>query len=274
MNVFISWSGERSRLLASALAELLPDVIQDLTAWMSEHDISAGSRWSHELNQQLEDSNCGIICLTPENLSAPWLLFESGSLSKSVSDSKVIPYRLELTSTDIPFPLAQFQGVDADEAGTLRLLESLNSARESPMDADRLNRVFQRWWPDLRCRIESIPKNEDTTSQPQRSDRALLEEVLELVRTPRMERKSSEEDPEAYSEHKVPKTAVWRTVHDIKEPELKRMTIDELREYIEKLDKRDRVTPHGGEESALWEAEKRAKGELARREEKENEVDQ
>lgn len=156
MNVFISWSGDRSRLLASALADLLPDIIQDLNAWMSEHDISVGSRWSQELNQQLGTSNFGILCLTPENISAPWLLFEAGSLGKSVSEARVVPYRLGLAAADVPFPLAQFQGVDANEGGTRKLVRSLNAGLKQPMESGRLDRSFERWWPDLKAHIDDI----------------------------------------------------------------------------------------------------------------------
>jgi hypothetical protein len=157
MDVFISWSGERSQILARALADLLPDAIQDLRAWMSEHDISAGSRWGHALHQQLESSNFGVLCLTPENINAAWLLFEAGSLAKSVSGGRVVPYRLNLNAVDVPFPLAQFQGVDADALGTKKLLASLNAVRKQPIDSGRLDRVFERWWPDLEARIRAIP---------------------------------------------------------------------------------------------------------------------
>jgi len=181
MEVFISWSGHRSEMVAKALAELLPDAIQDSKAWMSEHDIAAGARWGQELHRQLESSTFGILCLTPENIGAPWLLFEAGSLAKSLSDPRVVPYRLNLAATDVPFPLAQFQGVDADEPGTKKLIESLNVGLNQPMDAGRLDRVFQRWWPDLSARIAAIPESLDG-QPPHRTDRELLEELLKLVR--------------------------------------------------------------------------------------------
>lgn len=161
MDVFISWSGARSKALAQALSELLPDAIQNLKPWMSDRDISAGSRWAEELNKKLANTNFGVLCLTAQNVGAPWLLFEAGSLSKSVSSSSVVPYCLGVRSGDVPFPLAQFQGVDADEAGTKKLIKSLNSAAPAPMDETRLDRVFQRWWPDLRSRIEAIAASEE-----------------------------------------------------------------------------------------------------------------
>ncbi len=181
MEVFISWSGERSRILAAAISELLPDVLQDLRVWMSEHDINAGSRWGHELHQKLESSNFGVLCLTPENVNAPWLLFEAGSLAKSVSSARVVPYRLKLSATDVSFPLAQFQGVDADEIGTKKLIQSLNTGLKQPLEGGRLDRLFQRAWPDLATRITAIPETLEKF-QAKRPDRELLEEILKLVR--------------------------------------------------------------------------------------------
>jgi len=265
MDIFISWSGDRSKELAKALAELLPDVIQDVKAWMSDHDIGAGSRWSHELTQQLESSNFGIICLTPENLSAPWVLFEAGSLAKSVTASRVVPYRLSLESTDVPYPLAQFQGVDANETGTKRLVDELNNACNNPIDAERLNRVFHRWWPDLQARIETISKTSVQQQQPSRTDRALIEEILELTRELRTGKSGKEPNKEAFTDNAVPKTAVWKTIHDVKEVDLKRMTEEELYSYIDTVKKRDLVTPHDGEETALFHLENKAKAELSSR---------
>ena len=42
MRVFISWSGERSKVLAQALKEWLPLVLHNVEPWMSEVDIAAG----------------------------------------------------------------------------------------------------------------------------------------------------------------------------------------------------------------------------------------
>ena len=35
-----------------------------------------GKRWDREISTQLEKSQLGIICLTPENRDSPWIQFE------------------------------------------------------------------------------------------------------------------------------------------------------------------------------------------------------
>ena len=259
MRVFMSWSGERSRATATALAELLPDILQDVQTWMSAHNIAAGSRWGADLGRELEGSNFGVLCLTRENLTASWLLFEAGSLAKSVSSSRVVPYRLGLKSTDVEYPLAQFQGVDADKEGTLKLLESINAARGEPLAEDRLKRLFERWWPDMEGRLGKIPA---TVASPEgrRNDRDLLEEILQMVR---------KGPPIADSNHwvddRVPKSAVWKTVHNVSESDYKNMTTPDLQKFLEAVIARYEVTPNRGEEDALERKIKAVAHELASR---------
>lgn len=127
--------------------------------WMSQRDIEAGLLWSEKLNRTLESSDFGVLCLTPENLNAPWLLFEAGSLAKGTSRSRVVPYRLGLKSDEVPLPLAQFQGVDADERGTLSLLQSLNSKLKSRLGEQQLGIEFNKLWPPLKSQVEEILKS-------------------------------------------------------------------------------------------------------------------
>lgn len=180
MKLFISWSGDRSKLVASMLVELLPDVIQGIKPWMSAHQIGAGARWAQELSKELEACNFGIICLTSDNLESPWLLYEAGSLAKSVSEARVVPYRLGVSASDVPYPLAQFQGVDSDEAGTRKLIDEINSRLPAPLESTRLDRIFDRWWPDVRKRLECVPIRKEDASR--RTERDLLEELIGIVR--------------------------------------------------------------------------------------------
>src|SRR4051812_21042192 len=110
MQVFISWSGERSRAVGSTLSSWITDIFHDVHPWMSDHNISAGALWGLELSSVLDTSNFGVLCLTRENIEAPWVLFEAGSLAKAATIARVVPYLFDLSPTDIGPPLAQFQG--------------------------------------------------------------------------------------------------------------------------------------------------------------------
>lgn len=178
MKLFISWSGEQSKVVARALKDWLPDVFPGLQVWMSDHDIHAGARWSDELGGELETSNFGIVCLTPGNLESPWVIFEAGALSKAIKEARVVPYRFQLREADVGPPLSQFQGVDANEEGTLKLVTSINDALGSPLPDDG-KRAFKVWWPQFQ---KSLNEVQLTETGEIRSDRELLEEILGIVR--------------------------------------------------------------------------------------------
>jgi len=149
---------------------------------MSANDIQAGARWAAELTTRLADCNLGIICLTNSNVDSPWLLFEAGSLAKQFERSRVIPYLTGISSADVEFPLAQFQGTPADYSGTKALLESVNEMSASPLSKDRLEFAFEKWWPDLEARLRTARSVSDGP-RPPRPTSDVLAEILELVRS-------------------------------------------------------------------------------------------
>jgi hypothetical protein len=183
-NVFICWSGKRSRFVAEFLRGWLRVVIQAARPWMSEVDAEAGSRWFDEVARALEDAKVGICCLTPENLNTPWLLFESGALSKSIRErARVCTYLLvdALRPEDVPPPLAMFQGVRADKEGTLKLVQAVNSALGHPVPENNLDRVFDPMWDQLAKILQSLPPPEEVV-QTKRTSEDMLAEMLETLR--------------------------------------------------------------------------------------------
>ena len=146
MQVFISWSGPRSRAIATALRSWLPRVIQSLRPWMSDSDIAAGSRWFYEVSDKLEACRIGLICVTPENQASPWLHFEAGALSKAVDISNICPIGFELSPGQISGPLSQFQSVELDEEGMLKVVSSLNKAcAEQALPESELIEIYEVW---------------------------------------------------------------------------------------------------------------------------------
>jgi len=146
MKVFISWSGERSKLVAKALREWIPDVLQAVEPWMSEMDIEAGARWNRVIQDRLSDIRFGIVCITRDNCNAPWILFEAGALAKTLEDTFVCPYLIDLRLHDLPQgPLTQFQAKEADEEGTWALIQTVNTTLgEEALSEDKLRKTFER----------------------------------------------------------------------------------------------------------------------------------
>jgi hypothetical protein len=197
MKVFISWSDERSKKVAQVFSDWLPQVIQAIEPWIS-NNIAKGSRSTPEISSELERSKIGIICLTPENLNNNWILFEAGALSR-MNETKVCTFLLDLTPSDIKPPLSQFQHTIFTEDDVFKLIETINqqlSASNEKTLADKtLHQVFDRCWPEFHESINKIIQSRPEKVKQIRSDRDILEEILEIVRG-KDKRGISEEDYE------------------------------------------------------------------------------
>ncbi|MGC1621088.1 MAG: toll/interleukin-1 receptor domain-containing protein [Candidatus Acidiferrum sp.] len=182
-NVFISWSGPRSKSAAEALKDWLPTILQTARPWMSATDIEKGTRWREEVTEALDTMKAGIICLTPENLTAEWLLFEAGALSE-IRDhqTRVWTYLLaDLKPQHVKDPLAMFQATTADKEDTRKLIHSINKILDATVADGRLNHLFDKLWPDLEQRLSALPSPPGAIP-PKCSPDEIAADTLEIVR--------------------------------------------------------------------------------------------
>jgi hypothetical protein len=159
VKVFISWSGDNSKKIASLLHGWIPTVLQNVKPYMSAESIEKGQRWSIDIADQLQETNYGIICVTPDNINAPWVLFESGALSKSVVNSRVTPIIFGLNPSDLSnSPLLQFQLSQFNKSEINKVLESINESAADPekITRDLLVRTFERAWPEIESDVSKI----------------------------------------------------------------------------------------------------------------------
>lgn len=184
MKVFLSWSGERSRKLAEILNGWLPMVIQAVKPYFTPDDIEKGARWNSEISKELEHCRIGIICLTRANLQAPWLMFEAGALAKSIEKSLVIPLLFGVNPSDLQGPLLQFQAALFKRDDIKKLMKTINAALgEVALDGQVLDSVFEKWWYELEKKVDNVMEAGDPEQEKEmRTDRELLEEILELSR--------------------------------------------------------------------------------------------
>jgi len=183
-NVFISWSGERSRKAAEALRDWLPIVLQASSPWMSEEDIEKGTRGLEEVGKALDGMKIGIVCLTPENLTAQWILYEVGSLAKTLGQkTRVCTFLLGgLRPQEIRPPLGMFQATRADDKDdTKKMVRSINNALGGPVAEDKLDSLFDMVWPRLEEGLSAIPAAPEV-AKPTRGVPEMVEEILELSR--------------------------------------------------------------------------------------------
>jgi hypothetical protein len=182
MKIFISWSGKPSLNVATALRDWLPYIFNGIELFVSSEDIRKGKRWPLEVSKELDASNFGIVCLTPDNLEAPWLLFESGALSKSVKEASVYTLLVGgLRIGDIEGPLSHFQHTMFEKEDFFKLVKSINEALgPNKQDETRLGKIFDKFWDDLELNV-SVAIKIDVKPEKKRSTEDMLRELLETT---------------------------------------------------------------------------------------------
>lgn len=155
MRIFICWSKGRSLTLASALDAWLPLVVDGAEPFLSS-EIEPGQRWFEEISKRLRESDAGLVCLTPENVRAPWIHFEAGALATAVG-GRLFTYGHRVTPERLTGPLSEFQSASTSREGTLRLVQAIAKlSSDARNDSDSVARRFDDRWPSLQKTVDAL----------------------------------------------------------------------------------------------------------------------
>lgn len=184
MKVFISWSGELSKNIAEVIKKWLPCIIQSVEVFFSPDDIEKGENWDTKVSTELLECKYGIICLTKENVSAPWIHFESGALAKAL-DSRVATLMINVTPTDIKGPLSRYQATKLDKDDFFQLIKNINEQLETQLNIEVLKTLFNTLWDKINNDFKNLlEKYQDISPKKKKgikNDEA-LDEILLLLR--------------------------------------------------------------------------------------------
>jgi len=184
LKIFISWSGKRSLAVAEIMSDWIKCVLQSSQPWISTRHIERGSLWFSEINEKLRDVSVGIVCLTQENKDKPWILFEAGALAKGLTGNRVCTFLVDLNSSDLIDPLAQFNHTQPNEQSVRELVKTLNVCMgEHALEERVLEKIFDVYWPsfleDFTRALDDNPQNEVVAP---RKEKDILTEILENTR--------------------------------------------------------------------------------------------
>ncbi len=230
MKIFISWSGARSLQVAEALHGWLPRVLHAVKPYLSVEDTAKGAYWVSEVKHQLDTASFGIICLTPDNLEAPWINFEAGALSKSFERGSVTPFLFGVAQDALTGPLTQFQVTEAGKpSDVLRLVKDLDAASGDRAVGERVAEdSFKVWWPFLDSALQQI------TAPPAIGQRPLDDMVREILSRQRtLERLLSDSAGPLSSQYME---ALVQQAANVPGPDLRAELEDALQELSEALD--------------------------------------
>ncbi len=184
MNLFLSWSGEKSQRVASKFYDWIQEVLQPVKPWMSSRNIQAGSLWEKVLHDTLGNTNFGIVFITNDNKDRPFIHFESGILCKGLELSRVCTFLIDMQPEDLlNNPLTAFQATVPTQERIKALILDLNShLGEHMVDKSVLEKVIDKNILELIDAITSInTERKLKIAKPATED--LLVEILQTVRS-------------------------------------------------------------------------------------------
>lgn len=183
MNLFISWSEERSQMVAQAFRPWIKCVIQAIEPFFSQNDISGGSVWINKLNEKLAASNAGIICLTPENQHREWIQFEAGALAKGLSENRVFILLIGMEPHEVTGPLASFNHTKSTKEEIKKMVFNINELLgDKSLNIDILNRVFEKYYGDFEEELKKAINHPVKDKPLKRKDSDMQIEILDLLR--------------------------------------------------------------------------------------------
>lgn len=178
MNIFISWSGEVSKNIANLLKKWIPHFFESVEVFFSPEDIEKGQNWNKRITEELANCNYGIVCLTTDNKSAPWINFEAGAIANAF-DSKVTALLVDVNPSDIQGPLSMFQATKLDKDDIYNLFRGINRNTEKPRDEETLRSLFNLLWGKMDEDFHNVI--ESTSTKTKVKEKVDQDEILESI---------------------------------------------------------------------------------------------
>lgn len=78
LKIFISWSKDKSKLLAKETKKFINNCFGDNIQLFLSPDMYKGTAVDHQIHSNLLESTKCIVCITADNYKNPWLMYEAG----------------------------------------------------------------------------------------------------------------------------------------------------------------------------------------------------
>ena len=186
MNIFFSWSKKKSRDLAIATKTFIEGMFRnDIKIWISSENIDYGSMAMVDINKALKNSEMCIAFIVEENLSSPWIMYETGAIAgrkyfenEHEIAKAVVPIVFEKIA-DTKFqshPLNQFQRLSFNKENFKKLIKQLNNSVKAFNNEDILNTQFNLNWSIFNKSVKAILSSNTTLVKTSVTCEYLMEE--------------------------------------------------------------------------------------------------
>jgi hypothetical protein len=187
MKVIICHSGALSVAVAHAVRKALRRLFPHGEPFMSDQDIEPGAIWHQRLSSVLCGTSAAIICLTRNNVSAPWLHYEAGAVATTLGDkARVVPILIDLHQAEVKGPLMHFQSLTLKQEDMLRLVHTLDDLSDPPRQLPRawLEDLFTHLWPGLQRELDRACKDYGGGErEPVSREQEMFRTIVELLQS-------------------------------------------------------------------------------------------
>ena len=189
MNIFLSWSGKRSLLVAQAFEEYLNMLFNGAHIYLSS-SMNKGVPWLAVLDENLKKADFAILCVTRENRAAPWLMYEAGVLSQTAGAKNVAPFLLDIDASELQSPVTRSQITVFEREDLEKLVLTINrlipkndSAKNE--NEERLKKHFHLIYGGLEPRLQEALdfQDEGGAEDTPRKTLAEVERLLDISKS-------------------------------------------------------------------------------------------
>lgn len=161
--IFISWSGNNSRIIANRLKQVIEKDIfnSKIKCFVSDSDIASGTDWWNKIKDELKSSKLGILCITKENIQASWIYYEAGALVGNDVPTTPLLFNCSIKNLE-KTPLTARQCIDfGSKRGFLKMISDINDQLkilDIPEDSLKLiaDKAYQQLKIDLKETFDEL----------------------------------------------------------------------------------------------------------------------
>lgn len=156
--IFISWAGDYSKAIAIALKSILEEEIfsNNLECFVSELDIASGSDWWDKIKDELCTCQYCIVCMTNENVRAPWIFYEAGAMV--ARDVPTVPFLVNCSVNSLDHtPLTGKQTIKFyDQPQFVKMVKNINELMGTQLSSKQVGIIAETAYKKLRDDLEPV----------------------------------------------------------------------------------------------------------------------
>ena len=133
---------------------------------MSSLDISSGEDWWNEIKKELNECKLEILCITKENVKAPWIFFEAGAMTARAVPTIPILFSCKIKEL-IGLPIKANQGIEFEEKGQfMKMICDINETMKLlPISTSQLEVIANKAYIKLKKSTNKTLKKLNQTQQ-------------------------------------------------------------------------------------------------------------